>query len=335
MGWISVTFAHKCVSFASEDEAERSRLLLAAGVEPKASVDPAQMLPDTDFFDLLEQLARNVLRGRGLAVRVGASMTCDEYGAFGLAFKSALDLAGSYKRVERYGRIITSIANFRLVPGESTSFLEVIPGLEDRPGLQMTNELALAAATALSREVCQEEFSPVAVHISHDSPGDISSFKDHFRSPIHFRSGRDAIEVSRETLSRANRLGDAGISRFFDSHLEGALAELPEDGGLQRRVCSEIAQALSEGVPRLADVARQIGMSGRTLQRRLASGGYTYQSLVESAQRELASRLLRTTEHSIAEVAFLTGFTEQSTFSRAFKRWIGHTPRDHRLRSRS
>lgn len=333
MGWISVTFAHKYVSFATGDEAERARLLLAAGVEPRVPVDPAQMISDTSFFDLLEQLARDVPGGRGLSVRVGASMACDEYGAFGLAFKSAPDLAGSYKRVERYGRIITSIANFRVVPGEQTSFLEVIPGLNDRPGLQMTNELALAAATALSREVCREDFSPVAVHMAHAPPEDLSSFDHHFRSPILFRSGRDALEVSHGTLGHPNRLGDDGISRFFDSHLDSALAELPEDGGLQRRVCAEIARALSEGVPRLPEIARQIGMSGRTLQRRLASGGHTYQGLVESAQRELASRLLRTTDHSIAEVAFLTGFTEQSTFSRAFKRWLGQTPRDHRLGS--
>ena len=334
MGWISVAFAHKFVGFATPSEAERSRLLRSAGVDPQAPVDPSQMLSDSEFFDLLEYLAHKVTGGRSLAVQVGASMTCDEYGAFGLAFKSAVDLAGSYKRVERYGRIITSLANFRLVPGEETSFLEVIPGLDDRPGLQMTNELALAAATSLSREVCHG-FAPVAVSMAHgrpENPADVSIFEDHFGCPIHFRAGRDALEVSCQTLNRANRLGDAGISRFFDSHLEDALAELPEDGGLQRRVCTEIAQALSEGVPRLPKIARHLGMSARTLQRRLASGGQTYQSLVENAQRELASRLLRTTDHSIAEVAFLTGFTEQSTFSRAFKRWSGQTPRDHRLR---
>lgn len=333
MGWVSVTFVHKFVALVSGNGPERTRLLGSVGVNSEGAVDPRQMIPDTDFFELLEHLAADVPRGREFAVRVGASMCCDEYGAFGLAFKSATDLAGSYRRVERFGRVITSVANFRVMSGAENTFMEVIPAPNSRLGLQMTNELALAAATALSREVSRDAFTPVAVHIAHAAPDDDSCFRSHFGCPVHFEADRDAIEVSAEMLAKPNRLGDAGISRFFESHLDNALSELPEAAGLQQRVRTEIAQALSEGVPKLSRIAQHIGMSERTLQRRLAGSGQTYQTLVEHAQRDLASRLLRTTEHSIAEVAFLTGFTEQSTFSRAFKRWVGQTPRAHRLRN--
>ena len=72
-------------------------------------------------------------------------------------------------------------------------------------------------------------------------------------------------------------------------------------------------------------------MSGRTLQRRLADRGATYQSLVDEARRQLAEKLLRDTGYSLAEVAYLTGFSEQSAFTRAFKRWAGQTPRSYRL----
>ncbi len=333
MGWISVTFVHKFVNFAAADQGERARLLRALGVEPTGPVDPKDMVTDTDFFGMVEHLSSSTPSGRSLAIRVGASMSCDEYGAFGLAFKTALNLAGSYKRVERYGRIITSIANFRMVDGERSTFLEVIPAVVVRPGLQMTNELALAAATALSREVCRDDFTPLAVHMAHRAPGTISCYRDHFQCPIHFQAGRDALEVSHQAVNSPNRLADEGISAFFDTHLDNAVSDLPKDVGLIRRVRSEIARTLSEGLPKLSAIAQHMGMSGRTLQRRLASTDHTFQSLVESSQRELASRLLRTTDHSIMEVAFLTGFTDQSTFARAFKRWNGHTPSDHRLRT--
>lgn len=332
MGWISVALAHKFVNLATLDQHRRARFLRGLGIEPHTPVDPKDMVSDGDFYAMIEQLADHTPGGRVLAVRVGASMTCDEYGAFGLAFKTASTLAGSYARVARYGRIITSLANFRLVPDTDTSFLEVIPAVTDRPGVQMTNELALAAATALSREVCRDRFTPVAVHIAHKAPGDTAAYRDHFQCPIHFQAGRDALEIAQPVLNSPNRLADAGISAFFDSHLDDAVTDLPKDVGLIRRVRNEIAQTLSEGIPKLPAIAKQLGMSGRTLQRRLATTDHSFQSLVEHSQRELAGRLLRTTDHSIMEVAFLSGFTDQSTFTRAFKRWHGHTPREHRLR---
>ncbi|MEM9294054.1 MAG: AraC family transcriptional regulator ligand-binding domain-containing protein [Acidobacteriota bacterium] len=363
MGWISAVFAHKMISFAIdaglEGEALRSRapnpqrvrvrLLRAVGLDPESVVDPERMITDTDFFALLERIAEEVEGGRSVPLRVGASMRCDDYGAFGLAFKSAIDLESSYLRVERYGRVVTSISNFRLVEAEDLEsadvegadmegadsvFMEVIPGEIDRLGLRMTNELALGAATALSREVGQQGFAPLAVHISHSTPEDVSAFEAHFRCPLCFDARRDALEVSREQLRQPNRLGDTSISRFFDTHLEDALAHLPGDQDLGRRVRAEIAQALSEGVPRLPRLAARLGMSARTLQRRLGEASLSYRDLVDQARRELADHLLRKTDYGLAEIAFLTGFSEQSAFNRAFKRWAGKPPRAYRDEAR-
>lgn len=353
MGWISVVFAHKVIEVATGSElaatgselaatgselageAQRHRLLRSIGVDPSAPVDLEQLIGDAEFFGLLERVEEQVERGREVPLRVGASMRCDDYGAFGLAFKSAVDLGSSYLRVERYGRVVTSIANFRVVPGEHSTFMEVIPGDDDRPGLLMTNELALAAATALSREVGQQDFTPLAVYLSHTAPVDISAFEAHFRCPIHFGASRDALEVSYDRLRHPNRLGDTSLSRFFDTHLDGALADVPEDGGLGHSVRAEIAQALSEGVPTLPRMATRLGMSVRTLQRRLKEAGFSYRDLVDEARKDLADRLLRQTDYGLAEIAFLTGFSEQSAFHRAFTRWTSQTPRSYREQARS
>ena len=72
-------------------------------------------------------------------------------------------------------------------------------------------------------------------------------------------------------------------------------------------------------------------LSGRTLQRRLSDRGYSFQTLVDDSRRELAKRLLKETDYPLAEIAFLTGFSEQSAFTRAFKRWAGQTPRSFRI----
>ncbi|HJL03690.1 MAG TPA: AraC family transcriptional regulator ligand-binding domain-containing protein [Polyangiaceae bacterium LLY-WYZ-15_(1-7)] len=336
MGWVSVLFAKKVIDFAAPSQPDpgawAGALTASWGVD-LAEAGPEQMLVAADFLALLERVAAEVPGGRAIAAQVGASMRCDEYGAFGLAFKTATDLEGSYRRVERYGKVITSVANFRLVRAGGAGFLEVLPEPESRLGHRLVHELALAAALALSREVSTAELRPIAVHLTHPAPHRPSEIEECFGCPVRFGADRDALEVPADLLRLPNRLGDPAVSRFFEGHLDDALSALPLDA-LARRVRAEIGRSLSEGVPPLADTAARLGMSARTLQRRLAEGGTSFKALVDDARRELADRLLRESAHGLAEVAFLTGFADQSSFGRAFKRWYGTTPAAHRISAR-
>ena len=118
MGWISTIFVHKALDAAQHlkciDSDARITLLRQLGVDASATVDPKAMISDTAFFGLLERFCQPDDRGRSVPIHMGASMRCDDYGAFGLAFKSAPNLLSSYARIERYGRVVTSIANFRI-----------------------------------------------------------------------------------------------------------------------------------------------------------------------------------------------------------------------------
>lgn len=334
MGWISKLFVQKVIDAAGQlrglSSYERAALFRKAGVDARAPVDPKSMIADSDFFGLLERIAQDGPHGRSVAIWTGASMRCDDYGAFGLAFKSAADLAGSYRRVERFGKVVTSVSNFRLVPTDGSFLMEVIPDPRRRLGLTMTNELAVSAAVALSREVSSGAFAPAAVHLRASRPADERAYQAIFRCPVHFGADRDALEVSAETAARENRLSDTGMAQFFEVHLSEQLNVLRDDTWLERRILDLIGECLSEGVPVLAEVAGRLGMSSRTLQRRLADAGLAYQDLVADARRVLSERLLTQTDYALAEIAFLTGFSGQSTFTRAFKRWHGQTPACYR-----
>ena len=106
---------------------------------------------------------------------------------------------------------------------------------------------------------------------------------------------------------------------------------LPDEDELEHKVRRAVSEKLSEGVPTLTEIATALGMGARTLQRRLSDKDQSFQGLVDLARRELAQQLLLETDYSLAEIAFLTGFSEQSGFTRAFKRWSGQTPRSYRL----
>lgn len=330
MSEITSLYVHKVLSHASAG-VETDDLLQDLGLTPDGPVDPALMVSANQFYDFFASLAARDPEGLTLPLRVGASMRSDEYGAFGLAWKSAPDLRGSFVRSERYGHVLGSAETYSLEQGPDGWFFQLDKAGDGQLGMLLSNEASMSAVDVISKEVSTDRFMPLAVFFKHAPRGDKSAYEEHFGCPVHFNTERDALLVSEDSLDVPNRLGDETIAKFFDGHLERELAVLTNDEGLEQRVRHAVATVLSEGVPTLSLVATELGMGSRTLQRRLSENGHSFQSVVDSARKDLAQRLLRQTEYSLAEVAFLTGFSEQSGFTRAFKRWAGQTPRSYML----
>lgn len=333
MGQITSLFVHKVIAQA-HDSLDKRPFLEAIGIDPDAPVDPKVMISATAYYDFFASLAHADPDGLELPLRTGASMRCENYGAFGLAWKSAPNLRGSCERASRYARVLTSVATYEVRETDEGVFMHLHrDGDRAKLGLRLSNEATIASIAAISQEVSTATFRAMAIYFKHEVPGSAVAHERHFGCPVHFGTDRDALLISQETMQAQNRVGDPGIVKFFDTHLEEELAKVENDASLERRVRTQISQSLSQGIPTVSDIASQFSMSGRTLQRRLSDRGYSFQSLVDEARRELAERLLKETSYALAEVAFLTGFSEQSAFNRAFKRWAGQTPRSFRIKT--
>jgi AraC-like DNA-binding protein len=331
VGQITSLFAHKIIAQAVGGLDTRA-LLHGIGIDPDAPVDPKLMVSENDYYELFADVARNDSDGVDLPLRVGASMRCDNYGAFGLAWKSALNLLGSCERAERYARVLTSVATYQ-VRETGSGFLMNLHRNGDRQnlGFRLSNEATIASIAAISQEVSTLQFRASAIYFKHAAPVTTVAHERHFHCPVHFDTDMDALLVSHELMRAPNQLGDPAIVKFFDAHLDNEVAEFDDEVSLERRVRARISRALSQGIPTLSEIATQFGMSGRTLQRRLSDRGYSFQTLVDESRRQLAMQLLRETSYPLAEIAFMTGFSEQSAFNRAFKRWAGQTPRSFRI----
>lgn len=333
MGQVTSLFALK-VAASIEPALDIEALLEPLGLRPGVAADPAKMIAAADYYRFLEAIARAERAGHTLPLRVGSSMRCDDYGAFGLAWKSAPDLRASLLRAQRYGRVLTTVSSHSIEEVEDGAIAHLHRAGERNLGLRLSNEATIASMLAISQEVASQPLRPLAVYFKHAAPAITVDHEEHFGCEVHFNSERDALLFPTAALTVPNKLGDTGIARFFDKHLEAELARLEDDSALDRRVKIQLAHALSEGVPTISDIAGKLAMSGRSLQRRLAERGLSYQELVDDTRRELAEKLLATSDTPLADIAFLTGFAEQSSFNRAFKRWAGQTPRSYRLSAR-
>lgn len=314
---------------AAGPEIDAAGLLNAVNLDPEGDWNPKVMIADAAYYDLLEKIAEQIY-ATDLPLRVGASMRCDDYGALGLAWKAAPTLLGSFARVERYARLWTSVVEYELRELSQGTALILHRDGERRLGLRLSNEATLASAVSICRQVSTVPFSPLEVHFKHGAPRSIEYHQDYFGCAVLFDSEFDALVVSRDALARPNKLGDQGLTQFLMGHLDDELNKIGQDNSLETQTKEAIARSLSDGLPKMAEIARGLGMSARSFHRRLSEHGLSFHALTDLTRQELAEGLMRDEQYSLAEVAFLTGFSEQSSFTRAFKRWVGDTPASYR-----
>ena len=325
MGFVTSIFARRMVQ-AAGPSVDGAALLESVGLDPGEPLDVERMIPADAYYDLLERIAADMPDAHELPLRVGPLMRPDDYGALGLAWKSAPTIRHSLERVERFCRLWTDNLTYEIrAEDEGARFLLHREG-ERRLGMRLSNEATLSSATSLIRQTASARFRPRAVYLRHPGPESRSAHERYFGCPVHFGTDVDTLSIADDALDRPNHLADDGISRFLLSHLEEKVSTLETEEPIEALVRREVSRSLTEGVPPMTEVARQLGMSERTLQRRLSERRATFKDVVDDTRRRLAENLLREPRYSLSEVAFLTGFSEQSAFTRAFKRWSGRTP---------
>lgn len=325
MGFVTSIFARRMVQ-AAGPSVDGPALLRPIGLDPDGPLDVTHMVADDFYYTLLERIVATMENGHELPLRVGPLMRPDDYGALGLAWKSAPTIRHSLERVERYCRLWTDNLTYEIQDRAGGIDFVLHRFGERRLGMRLSNEATIASATSLIRQTSSTRFRPRAVHLKHPAPNSVGAHERYFGCPVHYASDRDALSISTDALLRPNHLADDGISRFLIMHLEAEIESHGTETPVESLVEREVSRSLSEGIPRMANVARRLAMSERTLHRRLSERGLSFKTVVERTRRQLAENLLRESRYTLSEVAFLTGFSEQSAFNRAFKRWTGQTP---------
>ncbi|MDJ0974224.1 MAG: AraC family transcriptional regulator [Planctomycetota bacterium] len=325
MGFVTAIFARRMIQAAGE-EIDPREALRSIGLDPDGPMDVNERVGAEAYYDLLERIARQMERGHVLPLRVGPLMRPDDYGALGLAWKSAPTVRDSLERVARFCRVWTDNMTYEIQEQDGGIDFVLHRFGERRLGMRLSNEATVSSAASLVRQTAATGFRPRAVYLQHKAPETTRDHERYFGCPVHFGADKDAISLSDEALAHPNHLADDGISTFLVSHLEQEIESADDGGSIESLTRRAISKALSDGMPRMATVAKRLAMSERTLQRRLADQDLTFKQLVEATQADLAKNLLRQSAYALSEVAFLTGFSEQSAFNRAFKRWTGSTP---------
>ena len=295
----------------------------------QASVKNGKITAEAHYY-ILGLVAERVPDRAAVSVRHAQSIDFDKLGTLSLACKAAPNVSGVLQRMARYHSLLSDSVRYQLDVQDGATLLrqEVLAG--SGPGLVFSPEAGLSAMFQAIVQVAAKKITPLLVTFQHTAPRDAQLFKDFFGCEVKFGAQADGILFSHSSLETKNKLGDLALSDFLTKHLDAELEHLNTEPSLVRTTKEEIARVLSEGLPKMADVARELGFSVRSFHRRLADHGASFQTLAEETRREIALSMLRDATCPLSEIAFLTGFSEQSAFNRAFKRWTNQTPANYR-----
>jgi AraC-like DNA-binding protein len=286
-------------------------------------------VPHEQLIALWEKVMRAV-GDPGFPVRAGERSTPREYDAIGFACMTRATLGDALEQLVRFSRIWSNAGEWRVRREAGTAALELDLGDPQRLGVRCGSESTIARLVTAGRFLTDSDLVPVVVRFRHAAPHDASTHQRFFRAPIEWRAQRTELVLADAMLALPLIKADPGLAAFFERHATEMLARFGDPVTVQHGVRRVVADELRRGVPSLEVTAARLAMSGRTLRRRLADEGTTYQKVIDEVRCELAQRYLRSDELAVGAVAFLLGFSEPSTFHRAFKRWTGKTPLEFR-----
>lgn len=294
-------------------------LLAAAGLRRAELDDPDAMLPCTAMAQLIAGAAAE-RRHPNLPAHLASATPIGSYALLDYLVLTSDTVADALEQLVRYFHVTRSSIRFALVHDGDVTRLVIDAGADTFAALYDSALVVHHLRTETGQRV---RFS--CVSLMHE-PDDRRDLERLLGCPVVAPSTWSGVELGRDMLSLPLLRRDANLRRVLERHAEAAQPHPESDSSAVAQVSAAIASRLKLGVPTLAVVARQLAMAPRTLQRRLADEGTTFERLTDDVRRRTAERLLRDASLAVGEIGYLLGFSEPSAFQRAFRRWHRLSP---------
>lgn len=245
-------------------------------------------------------------------------------------FLSSATFGEGLRRALSYQRLISDAVQATLHEDAMGVYLS-----NPAPGVPMRHlsECVMAGLITFFRYVTEDAFQPLAIHFNHPEGTDPAAYQRIYGCPVHFDQPETRLYFAPDILSLPSSHAEPELLRLHEQLASEHVAKLEKQDFIAR-VNRLIGELLESGNANLETVAERLHIKPRSLRTRLAEVDTNFNQLLSDYRCNLAKRLLSKTDESIDEIVYLTGFSEPSTFYRAFKRWQEETPIEYRRRKR-
>lgn len=281
--------------------------------------------------DRLQQ-ASEELHDPLLGLHLGQTIRPSHFGVLGFVFHACANMGAALARLERYQRLVYDFNPLHLQM--QADAVELIWSTErGRPG-PLVDECAITALLTLARHLSGQDLQPLRVEFVNPPPtlDHWPEYQAVLGPSLRFEQSHTVVAFPLEWLSQPLQHPDTNLLAILETQADALLAALPPSATISQQLTRLITQQLRHGLPDQAKLAGHLGLSSRSLHRKLAAEGQSFRELLASTQEQLARDYLNDPSLQLTEIAQLCGYSEHSAFSRAFKQWTGHSPAAYRRR---
>lgn len=302
-------------------------LFAAENINVQLPIDPSVRVP-YEKIDRIRSKATRLSGDEAFGIRSASVYSSSQLGALGYAWQASLTLRKACARLERFIRVLNNKASIRV---DDVDYCMVVTIQLDLPSesLAVRDDSALATITRMCRLVSGDHFRLQAVNFKHATPRDIKPYFEYFACPLNFDQPDNQLLIP---LSMADEVlvgANSELALLNDQVVTRRLA-LMDRNDIVARVQSALMEQLPRGNVSDDSVADALHMSVRTMHRKLAEVNQNFRNILVEMRRELAEHYILDNSLTLTEISLLLGFSEPSSFSRAFKSWTGSAPSEVR-----
>jgi len=304
-------------------------VLRVAGL-PSGLFDQEKILVTTEELFALYRGLGEASRDPAIGLKLGAEQRVERYDAISIAAVSARSFRDALQRLARYKQLTCPEALQVTERGDEcrVQFRWLLAEEVEPPVLV---DLCFARVVGIARRGTGDLVNPKRLELRR-ATGNRKMYEAHFGCPARFDAGENTIVFAKADLDRPFLTHNADLFATVAPQLEAELAQALASKAIGEQVKGILKRLLAGRRPGIEDVARELRLSSRTLQRRLAEDGATFQQLMQEARRELARHYLQHSALELNETAYLLGYEDAHSFFRAFHDWEGRSPGEWRAR---
>jgi len=328
---VSVAYLSAVTDYLSLHDIDWAALIQQAGITVDILHDRQSTVPFSRYEALLD-LAADIMDDNDIGLHIGEIIKPGHYGVLGYSVMSCGNLQEALQRHMRFQHLVANHGEDKVdVRGDDC---HLIWGTAGQQLSRQAAEKNLSAWVNFARWISGLNATPTSVHFQHSQPSSTVEHTRIFGCPLHFEAEENKVVFPAAYLDMPLAQTDNHMRSIIDGYAEQLLNQL-DSGSLIEQLKHYITEHLTDGALDLTGAAEALAMQPRTLQRKIQEHETTFSKLLDQTREQLAERYISDKSISLTEIAFLLGFSEQSSFQRAFKRWTGLTPRQYRRQNPS
>lgn len=328
---VSTDLVRLLLKYAAENSPRPLAALERLGASHEALTNPGARIPAEQFNALWHAV---VLESHdpNFGLHFGTALRAPPDGSILFSvMMSCRSLGDAMDKLARYHGLVTDFVRLRLSRKEAVASYVLETVMPEVALDRQYVEAVFAGQVLTMRHLTANQVQVIGVRFSHPHPQNTSEHERIFRCPLAFDQPRNEFMVKEEDLDLPTFLANPILLERLEGLAQEMLAQVDSKAIWSDQVGRLIGKTLlSGGKPSLNTVAYELAISARHLQNKLRDEGTTYRELLEQLRKETALRHLQDPEASLCEIALLLGFSDQSAFTHAFKRWTGRNPSDFR-----